>query len=40
MAVLREVDIKEVPELDIDTDMNSYMEEGEVDPTLVLNVEI
>jgi hypothetical protein len=39
MVVLREVDIKEVPEVDMDVVMDEDMEEGEVDPPLVLTME-
>jgi len=36
VVVLREEDIKEVLEVDMDDDMQEDVEEGEVDPPLVL----
>jgi hypothetical protein len=39
VAMLRGVDIKEVPEEDLDVTMDEDMEEGEVDPPLFLIVE-
>jgi hypothetical protein len=37
VVVLREVYIKEVPEVDMDGAMDEDMEEGEVEPTLFFN---
>jgi hypothetical protein len=40
MVVLREVDINEVLEIDMDAFMDEAMEEGEANPPLVSTVEI
>jgi hypothetical protein len=39
LVVLREENIKVVPEVDMDTTTEEDMEEGEVDPPLVLTLE-
>jgi len=40
VAVLREANIKELPELDMDEVEDEHMVEGKVDPPLILIVEI